>query len=101
MSKKLSEMSLEELWQLFPIFLTEHQDYWKDWYAEEKTLLKPLLPQTAKLNHIGSTAGSLFVDNKQLTAVKVVAFEKSWQVFRFCININTTFVHMAKIINYF
>lgn len=56
MSKKLSEMSLEELWQLFPIFLTEHQDCWKDWYAEEKTLLKPLLPQTAKLNHIGSTA---------------------------------------------
>ena len=56
MSKKLSEMSLEELWQLFPIFLTEHQDYWKDWYAEEKTLLKSLLPQTAKLNHIGSTA---------------------------------------------
>ena len=46
MSKKLSEMSLEELWQLFPIFLTEHQDYWKDWCAEEKTLLKPLLPQT-------------------------------------------------------
>lgn len=56
MSKKLSEMSLEELWQLFPIFMTEHQDYWKDWYAEEEILLKPLLPQTAKMNHIGSTA---------------------------------------------
>lgn len=26
MGKKISEMSLEELWQLFPIFLTEHQD---------------------------------------------------------------------------
>lgn len=25
MGKKLSEMSLEELWELFPIFLTEHQ----------------------------------------------------------------------------
>ena len=33
--KKLSEMNLEELWQLFPIFLTEHQDCWKDWYVEE------------------------------------------------------------------
>jgi len=55
-SKKLSEMSLEELWQLFPIFLTEHQDYWKDWYAEEEILLKPQLPQTAKMSHIGSTA---------------------------------------------
>ena len=26
MKKKLSEMSLEELWQLFPIFLTEHPE---------------------------------------------------------------------------
>ncbi len=56
MSKKLSEMSLEELWQLFPIFLTKHQDCWKDWYAEEENFLKPLLPQTAKIYHIGSTA---------------------------------------------
>ena len=27
--KKLSEMSNEELWQLFPIFLTEHRKEWK------------------------------------------------------------------------
>ncbi|MBQ2747555.1 MAG: GrpB family protein, partial [Firmicutes bacterium] len=32
MGKKLSEMSLEELWQLFPIILTKHQDHWKEWY---------------------------------------------------------------------
>lgn len=56
MGKKLSEMSLEELWQLFPIFLTEHKYFWKDWYVEEETLLKPLLIQTAKISHIGSTA---------------------------------------------
>ena len=36
MSKKLTEMSLEELWQLFPIILTEHQEYWKEWYLEEE-----------------------------------------------------------------
>lgn len=56
MKKKLSEMSLEELWQLFPIFLTEHKAYWKDWYAEEESRLKPLLPPEARINHIGSTA---------------------------------------------
>lgn len=56
MSKKLSEMSLEELWQLFPIFLTEHRDCWHDWYAEEKALVRPLLPPQAKIHHIGSTA---------------------------------------------
>ena len=40
MSKKLTEMSLEELWQLFPIILTEHQECWKEWYLEGY-LLKP------------------------------------------------------------
>lgn len=33
--KKLTELSLDELWQLFPITLTAHQDYWADWYKEE------------------------------------------------------------------
>lgn len=55
MSKKLSEMTLEELWQLFPIFLTEHQTCWKEWFVEEEGILKKLLPQ-AEINHIGSTA---------------------------------------------
>lgn len=27
MGKKLSELTLEELWQLFPIILTEHKEY--------------------------------------------------------------------------
>ena len=56
MGKKLSEMSLEELWQLFPVFLTEHKDCWKDWYAREEAFLKSILVQTARINHIGSTA---------------------------------------------
>ncbi len=58
MSRQLSEMSLEELWQLFPIFLTEHKPYWKDWFEEEAALLKEHLPaeQTVRISHIGSTA---------------------------------------------
>lgn len=56
MSKKLSEMSLEELWQLFPIFLTAHQPCWKDWYAQEEAFLMSLLPQDARVSHVGSTA---------------------------------------------
>ena len=56
MSKKLTEMSLEELWQLFPIILTKHQDHWKEWYLKEESLLKNILPQVEKISHIGSTA---------------------------------------------
>ena len=29
MGKELSEMSLEELWELFPVFLVPHNDKWK------------------------------------------------------------------------
>ena len=56
MGKKLSEMSLEELWQLFPIILTKHQEDWKEWYLEEERLLKNILPQVEKISHIGSMA---------------------------------------------
>ncbi len=56
MNKKLSEMTLDELWQLFPIFLTEHKSYWADWYNEEKALLQSLLPPDVEFHHIGSTA---------------------------------------------
>lgn len=56
--KKLSEMSVEELWRLFPIFLTEHKDYWKQWFDEEKLRLEILCPQNQiiRISHIGSTA---------------------------------------------
>ena len=56
MSKKLSEMSLEELWQLFPIILTEHRDCWGSYYAEQADILKNILPFGTKISHIGSTA---------------------------------------------
>ena len=56
MGKKLSEMSLEELWRLFPIFLEAHKDCWKEWYLEEETLLKKALPRVERMSHIGSTA---------------------------------------------
>ncbi|WP_287846865.1 hypothetical protein [Clostridium sp.] len=36
-------MTLEELWQLFPIFLAEHQTCWGKRYLEEEAFLKSLL----------------------------------------------------------
>lgn len=56
MGKKLSEMSLKELCQLFPIFLTEYKNCWKEWYSDEEIFLKKAIPQDARINHIGSTA---------------------------------------------
>ena len=57
MGKALSEMTLEELWELFPIILTEHQEIWAEWYAEEqKRLVSILPPENIRISHIGSTA---------------------------------------------
>ncbi len=56
MGKSLSEMTLEELWQLFPIVLEAPAPQWRQWYAEELALLQPLLPPGTRLSHIGSTA---------------------------------------------
>lgn len=54
--RKLNEMTLEELWQLFPIILTEYNPYWVDWYKEEIAQLKKILPFDVIYHHIGSTA---------------------------------------------
>ena len=58
MNKKLSEMSLAELWQIFPIYLTEHNESWAAWYADEEQCLKDHLPadRIKRISHIGSTA---------------------------------------------
>lgn len=58
MEKELSEMSLEELWQLFPICLTKHQNVWAEWFDEEKNMLEMILPMDyiIRISHIGSTS---------------------------------------------
>lgn len=57
MNKPLSEMTLEELWELFPISLSEHKSCWKDWYDEEKQIIADILCDIdITIHHIGSTA---------------------------------------------
>lgn len=58
MGKKLLEMTLEELWALFPIRLTEHNADWKNQYAEMAMFLENKLSScnVIRISHIGSTA---------------------------------------------
>lgn len=58
MKKQLSEMSLEELWELFPIILKEHNPQYKDWYEIEKQrILSNIKAENIiRINHIGSSA---------------------------------------------
>ena len=58
MEKELSEMTQEERWELFPIFLVEHDEKWSGYYKEvEEELWKALKSYPVdRISHIGSTA---------------------------------------------
>lgn len=59
MNRSLLEMTLEELWQLFPIQLSEHDPQWHAWYeGESSSLVRVLGGDVARIDHIGSTYAS-------------------------------------------
>lgn len=58
MERKLTELPLEELWELFPIFLTGHSEDWAGWFEEEAHCLECMLPmdRIGRVEHVGSTS---------------------------------------------
>mgnify|MGYP001000540248 FL=1 len=92
MDRELEKMSLEELWQLFPIFLVEHNREWVRWYDEEVKAISLLVPEKyiTRISHIGSTAvpniqAKNIVDillevpsEKELEPVKNILVENNW-----------------------
>ena len=51
-------MSLEELWELFPIIIKDHNPAYKEWYLREERQLTKAIGQRRirRISHIGSTA---------------------------------------------
>lgn len=57
MAKRLEDMTLEELWELFPIIISPHNPDWSLWAEEEINGLSAILSDYAlNISHIGSTA---------------------------------------------
>ena len=57
MNSQFRHMTLEELWELFPIVLTQHNPQWHEWAQDEIGCLAVLLDQYKPvISHIGSTA---------------------------------------------
>ena len=58
MDRKLTDLSLEELWELFPIILNEHNPQYFQWYDIEKQNILNALDNNliSSINHIGSSA---------------------------------------------
>ncbi len=106
MSKKLEEMSLKELWQLFPIFLVEHNKEWTQWYEEERRIILSLVPNKSikRISHIGSTAilgvwakniVDILIevnDKADLDIVKNILINNGW----LCMNMNETRITLNK-----
>ena len=106
MSKKLEEMSLKELWQLFPIFLVEHNNEWIKWYEEEREIIISIVPSKniKRISHIGSSAISgiwaknivdMLVevnDKEALDMVKHILINNGW----LCMNMNETRITLNK-----
>lgn len=58
MQKELSEMTLEELWKLFPIVLVESNKMWNNYFDDMKDFLLKQLKEfhVDRISHIGSTS---------------------------------------------
>lgn len=106
MGKRLEDRGLEELWQLFPIFLVPHKKEWAGWYREEKGRLEVLLGAglVKRVSHIGSTAVSgiwakniidilLEVpDEKRMAEVREILKNNGW----LCMNTSKNRISMNK-----
>lgn len=57
MAKRLEDMSLEELWELFPVELSPHREEWSVWAAVEMASISEMLRDFKPvISHVGSTA---------------------------------------------
>lgn len=78
--RNLKDMTLEELWQLFPIVLTPHQPQWKDWAKVEIEGLSAILSEYAPvINHIGSTAIPNIQAKPIIDILVEIASDADWQ----------------------
>lgn len=83
MTKDLSEMTLEELWQLFPIVLIEPDQRFESWYEEEKNRLLSIFSNLdIVINHMGSTAIKGIWDKPIIDILLEIPKESSMQEFR-------------------
>lgn len=57
MERTLKDLSLEELWVLFPVQVVPYCPDWMHWYQQEKRCLQNVVgSQLLRLHHIGSTS---------------------------------------------
>ncbi len=82
-AKKLKDLTLEELWQLFPIVLEPHCSCWKEWADDEIKQLQIILMEFCPIiNHIGSTAISTIQAKPIIDILVEVSTRLDWNKLR-------------------
>ncbi len=81
--KELTDMTLEELWELFPIVLVPHNPQWHDWAVSEIAFLKKLLSgYSPAVSHIGSTAVPSICAKPIIDILIEISREDDWRRLR-------------------
>lgn len=95
MPKDLAEMTLEELWQLFPIELVPPRPEWPVMYAAESAGLKNRLPADwiVRMEHIGSTAVGTIWAKPIVDILVETTGEADWEVLKTILLDAGIFVH--------
>ncbi len=86
----LSEMTLDELWELFPIILEEHNTAYVDWYAEEKNNLLNCIQRKniKRINHIGSSAVKGLISKPTIDILLEIDKESDTENLKYILDIN-------------
>lgn len=80
MQRNLKDMTLAELWELFPIVLESHNPDWAEWANEEMRELSALLKDYSPvINHIGSTAIPNIQAKPIIDILVEIAPDNDWQ----------------------
>lgn len=96
MKKRLEEMSLEELWELFPIVLVPHNPEWKECAKEEiGVLLEIFAEYHPQINHIGSTAIPGIYAKPIVDILVEVSNDVSWDVIK-NVMVNNGYICMSE-----
>nr|WP_315024981.1 GrpB family protein [uncultured Aminipila sp.] len=79
MPKELSTMTLEELWELFPITLKEYNNEYPKWYEMEKEKLVENFDDgtIVRINHIGSTAVPGIISKPTIDILMEISFNSN------------------------
>lgn len=81
--RDLKDMTLAELWELFPVALTTHNPDWSEWADEEILELSTLLRDYSPIiNHIGSTAIPNIQAKPIIDILVEIAPDNDWQQVR-------------------